>query len=330
MSTVHFLNVKPGDCTIIQHNSGNVSMVDICCGNIAVPVTQSLAEFQKRAVMGNFRMCESPTCPIDYLSSINVKSLFRFILTHPDMDHMDGFDALVRNYSIGNFWDSGLRRPKPSFGGGGYLEKDWDTYEDVRDGKKATSSKTRQAGDRFPFANQAEGGGSGGDGMYILSPDKGVVAAATADGDHNDGSYVLLYRSVGGRIIIPGDAHDNTWKYVIENHKSDIEGAAILIAPHHGRGSGRSYDFLDVIKPKLTLFGCGPSEHLDYDAWGRRNLSKFTSNQCGNIVMESDSNGIEIWIENETFANAYHVSPPKTTGRKNARGYNYLTTINES
>ena len=33
MARVHFVNVFPGDCTIIQHNSNRVTMMDICDGN---------------------------------------------------------------------------------------------------------------------------------------------------------------------------------------------------------------------------------------------------------------------------------------------------------
>ena len=34
MAKIHFLNVDEGDCSIIQHDNGKVTMIDICCGNI--------------------------------------------------------------------------------------------------------------------------------------------------------------------------------------------------------------------------------------------------------------------------------------------------------
>ena len=36
MAKIHFLNVDEGDCSIIQHDNGKVTMIDICCGNIVV------------------------------------------------------------------------------------------------------------------------------------------------------------------------------------------------------------------------------------------------------------------------------------------------------
>lgn len=33
MSRIHFLNVDEGDCSIIEHGNGKVTMIDICCGD---------------------------------------------------------------------------------------------------------------------------------------------------------------------------------------------------------------------------------------------------------------------------------------------------------
>jgi hypothetical protein len=30
MATFHFLNVDEGDCSLIQHNSGHISVIDVC------------------------------------------------------------------------------------------------------------------------------------------------------------------------------------------------------------------------------------------------------------------------------------------------------------
>ena len=30
MATIHFLNVKDGDCSVIEHNSGHVTVIDVC------------------------------------------------------------------------------------------------------------------------------------------------------------------------------------------------------------------------------------------------------------------------------------------------------------
>lgn len=311
MSRLHFLNVDPGDCTVIEHNSGRISVIDVCDGNIekansnsasVKTLGQLLAQMDsERSSGGNFNMKSCVTNPIDYIRDLGISSIFRFILTHPDMDHMDGLDQLAKNFSILNFWDTGVRKEDPDFSNySPYLEEDWSRYKKLIN-SDGTSCSTRLAGDRFQYANKGTDG-AGGDGLYILSPDKALVDAGNDGGDVNDASYVILYRSAGGRILIPGDAHDETWDRVIREHTADVQGCSVLIAPHHGRDSDRSFDFLDTIQPKLTLFGNAPSEHLAYDAWNRRDLSYITSNQAGNIILECQNDSVSVYVENEAFA----------------------------
>ncbi len=305
MSTIHFLNVKNGDCTIIEHGSGRRSIIDICAGNIEEKSILEKSIFEAiEKPKGNFRMCGSPTNPIDYLkSTLNYSNVFRFILSHPDMDHLDGFNKLADTISISNFWDSGARKGKPDFQGSPYKEEDWDRYVKFRDGKEpGVTTVSHLAGSRFQFANTNEDGSGGADGLYILAPDKGLVDEANRTDDFNDCSYVILYRSSGGNIIIAGDAHDKTWEFILENYKDDLKNCKFLLAPHHGRKSGRDYSFLDEMMPSLTLFGCAPSEHLAYSAWNYRNLPFLTQNQCGNLVLRTRDNVLDIYIENEVFA----------------------------
>lgn len=327
MSTIHLLNVNNGDCTIFEHASGRRTMIDICAGNIETesPLQKSLSEaLGISKPKGNYGMCKYPTNPIEYLqSTLNVSSIFRFILTHPDMDHLDGFDQLADCISIGNFWDSGARKDKPDFGGSPYKEEDWDRYVKFRDGlEDGVTTVSHLSGSRFQYANKNEDGSTGGDGLYILAPNEELVTEANETDDFNDCSYVLLYRSSGGDIIIAGDAHDKTWEYILENHEDDIKDCKFLLAPHHGRKSDRDYSFLDTMKPTLTLFGCAPSEHLAYSAWTYRNLDYVTQNQCGNMVIQTRDGSLDVFIENETFAKEV------CDGTfSNSQGYYYICTL---
>ena len=60
--------------------------------------------------------------------------------------------------------------------------------------------------------------------------------------------------------------------------EDDLRDIDLLIAPHHGRSSGRSYEVLDVLRPALTFFGNARSEHLAYSAWNYRKLPFVTNN----------------------------------------------------
>lgn len=69
MAKIHFLNVDEGDCSIIQHDNGKVTMIDICCGNI-IEQQPSIVAFCKESansVKGNFNMKAYPTNPVEYI-----------------------------------------------------------------------------------------------------------------------------------------------------------------------------------------------------------------------------------------------------------------------
>ncbi len=327
MSKIHFLNVKQGDCIILEHDSGRVTMFDICAGNIKREHRAAAAILALRSITpaaGNFRMCEHPTNPLDYLTRIGRREIWRFILSHPDMDHLDGFDALMSEFSVSNFWDSGARKARPDFTKyGGYKEEDWDRYIMIVSGREpGTRPLYVQGGARFKYANRDDTMNGSGDNLYLLAPSQDLIDKGNKTQDFNDASYVVLFRSTIGKVLLAGDAHDATWEYIEEHHKAEASDADLLIAPHHGRKSGRSYGFLDYVKPRLTLFGCAPSEHLAYGAWNNRNLTHITNNQCGSIVAEGRFS-MDIYVENYNFA-------AKSGGdvrRTNQQGFFYLGTV---
>jgi competence protein ComEC len=330
MARVHFLNVGNGDCSIIEHNSGRVTVIDICAGNTDEQLKKSMAEIfealtPSSQASGNYGMRQRPTNPVEYMKRNGIKAPFRFILTHPDCDHFDGFDALCSEFGISNFWDNGLRKEKPNFEGGPYREEDWDKYEYVRDGKQqGVTVVTPLAGGTFSFANEGDPEGRG-DCLDIVAPDASLVKEANESEDPNDGSYVIVYRSAGGKIVFGGDGHDSTFDFVLKNYSSSVANCAVLIAPHHGRDSDRSHDFLDTLKPGLTLFGCADSEHLAYEEYTRRGLLKITNNQAGNIVMEPHGAGIDIYVENLKFARTFTTHD----ATKTCCGSFYIGTLNK-
>ena len=309
MVEIHILNCGEGDCHIIKHNSGHITVIDICNGNLEkVDESRGIVALEKMAAKGNFGMCKHPTNPLDFLKDkLNAKSVFRFILTHPDMDHMDGIDNLMRTVPATNFWDSGVRKEKPDFSdrNNRFKEEDWGRYENIISGNEDITVISPLAGSRNRFFNRGEDGEGGGDGLWICSPNVQQISDANDSGSAeaiNDASYVVTYRTAGCKIVFSGDSHDKAWESILEGYKDAVEDATVLLAPHHGRESNRSWDFLDVVKPKFSVFGCAPSEHLAYAPWNNRGLGKVTKNQTGNIAMYPHDSGIKVYVENDSYA----------------------------
>jgi len=291
-------------------------MFDICGGNLPVEIDLSFFPVEeKTAVRGDYEMRKYPTNPIRFLKNKMRKSqVFRFILSHPDMDHMDGFNNLMNSVEVINFWDSGVRKEKPDFPIKQYKEEDWDRYVSVRDGNAGVTVVTPSALSKGKYWN-LDDNNKGGDYITVCAPDNSLVEEANNSGSNdaiNAASYVIFYWSEGGRILLPGDAHDKTWEIVLENFGSTLANCEFMVAPHHGRDSKRSWDFLDKIMPKFTVFGCASSHHLAYNAWNNRGLEKITQNQAGNISIYPNSEGLDIYVENEEFASDYGGNTSKT------------------
>lgn len=309
MPIVHFLNVKDGDCSIIQHGSGHVSVIDVCNARKEQSLEILLSEIftanmYKSAGSGNLNQKSYPVNPINYLKSFNITSVFRFLITHPDMDHMDGIKDFFEEFSPINFYDTDNNKELDFPNNSPYRIEDWEFYKTLRDTKPECDPKrlVLYSGDSGPYRTEDWDGKPPGDAFYVLAPTPDLVSEANKNGNYNDCSYVILYCGYGGKVLFGGDAHDKTWKHIIDNYSSIVKDIDLLVAPHHGRKSDRDYSFLDTLNPKMTFFGNAKSEHLAYAAWSYRKLPYITNNQANCMVVDVGNTNMPIYVSNETFA----------------------------
>lgn len=310
MTKIHFLNVDEGDCSIIEHDNGKVTMIDICCGNIeeSKSMTEMFSEDSANRVQGNYNQKAHPTNPVEYLKRHNINRIFRYIQTHPDMDHMDGLQNLSDTLPILNFWDTENTK-KQDFDENGksgrFLKKDWDCYMDLRKSRDAPKALFYYDGCTNKYYAENDSGKLKDDYIKILAPTKDLLKAAEEAQNWNDSSYVILYCVQGRKILFCGDADMGTITHLLECHKDDVSNLDVLIAPHHGRDSDKDFTFLDIMKPKLTLIGNAKCQHLAYDKWNSRNLEHIQNNQGGNILIDIYDGEMNVSCSNETFAAAY-------------------------
>lgn len=303
MGVIHFLNVLEGDCSWIQHLSGHNTIIDVC--NARKEEKEKIFESFSTKNMGNHHQKEHPINPIEYFHKFNLSGIFRFILTHPDMDHLDGIKDLFEEFEVINFWDTeNNKEMDENSDWGKYRKEDWDYYQTIRKKDKDPIVLHLYSGAKNKYFNQDSEGKSGGDGLYILAPTKELLQSANDSGKYNDASYVILYRMGNGKkVIFAGDSEDKTWDYILEEYEEDVKDIDILIAPHHGRKTGGNDDYLDILNPKLTLFGNAKSENLDYSSWNNKGLEHITNNQANCVVMDINAKGnINIYVTNENFA----------------------------
>src|SRR5689334_13757946 len=110
MVRIHFLNVGHGDCTIIEHASGNLTMIDINNADqldedsrkelaeaygitgtnyVAAKLAANLLNQSfRKTILASEGYDVELTDPVDYyLAHWRGQPIFRFILSHADLDH---------------------------------------------------------------------------------------------------------------------------------------------------------------------------------------------------------------------------------------------------
>ncbi len=308
MLKLHFLNVGHGDCSIVEFSDSNRTMVvDINISSdieekslselieevniIASPEMQSVyrslhVDFSQMLSKAGYNL--NLQNPVEYLKSLGTKEIFRFISTHPHIDHLSGIRRLMKELHVWNFWVL-KNSHEPDFNKLSDIQKaDWLLYKTIKDSEdrkflltniiRATSGMSRS------YWNE--------DNITILSPNPELIALAEERGNPNIMSYVLLIEYNSKKFILGGDAEQETWKYIVENHADKIKDVTILKASHHGRDNGYYQPALKLMKPKYTIVSVGKKPNTDAtNKYQIYSDNVWSTRWKGNILFEIDSNG---------------------------------------
>jgi hypothetical protein len=310
---IFILNVGRGSCAVIAHPSGRRSMIDINNGRELRPMEREVLLAEGQA--GRLAALEAALVnPIDWYSErFYSEDLWRFILSHPDEDHMSGLRCVLQRESFGTtvFWDLPHTKmpgePEDYLTTEAYL--DAALYHLMRAGRPFQNLVWPQVlqPERFDLARYWED-----DGIEILSPSHAEVAYWDAQEKWNDMSYMLRVNYAGRSVLLPGDVGQPGWDALAAacpNISADV-----LIASHHGRKTGfPDNGVITRIGPKAVIISSDklPAEH---DATPRyRNAANgnvFSTRQHGTIQIKlwADS---EVWVQPETGGGTLYKLPPR-------------------
>jgi beta-lactamase superfamily II metal-dependent hydrolase len=322
MAKIHFLNVGHGDCTLIEHNDGKLTMIDInngsddmddeSVGEIAEvsPAVARSAFYSSEAARwkeGLSILTESQllkaagytielTNPIAYLKkNYPSQNIFRYIQTHPDFDHLRGLNHLRDEFTVINFWD---HEHSKDWDGVEQREGDadsWNAYLDYRAGKHASVLHLHR-GSKGKYYNQGEDGTGGGNGLHILSPTPAFRKECDDNEDWNDMSYVIQYITANRRIVFGGDAGDTAWENIYNAHSEKDLKCDVLKASHHGRDSGYHQKSVKAMSPEYTIVSIGKKPDQDASNKYRQYSENVWSTRWkGDIVLEIDGDGAMEW-----------------------------------
>lgn len=252
---VHFVDVGQGDCIIIQLPDGKVAVIDGGDEMYAARV----ANYLRTRVVGR-------QARIDWL-----------INTHPHRDHMGSFKTLIEQFDVGviyrphNLSQSPLE-PKDSEGNALALGPDMLTtvYSDF-----ITAAEESSAEVRF-----IESGISITDGQYyeifFHTPTLDMIARLNEDvpDDFNEISPIITVRFGSTVFVLTGDAGasssssvESEQMFIQMDTANQIDFAnsnVFLKVGHHGSDSGTREEFLDFIKPNVTVISYGADNNFGF------------------------------------------------------------------
>lgn len=297
----HLLNVGHGDCTFVEHPSGRLSMIDI---NNSKSIPEEDAEALKSAfakMTPRIRMRMSwedyyrslMVDPYDYYQEhFSGQTIWRYIQTHPDMDHMTGLYKFFwqEKVRLSNFWDTdhAKTKTKADFEGSPYNYNDWWAYQQLRQGEAADGRTVNviraQPGDSRDYWKQ--------DKVNVLAPSDELLDLCDLREEWNNASYVLRVTHGGRALLLPGDAVRESWDWILKNHDDDQLKSSVLKAAHHGRESGFHAEAMEAVQPKIVLCSVGKKPDTDAsDEYAALGATVLSTRYHGTITVEMHDDG---------------------------------------
>jgi beta-lactamase superfamily II metal-dependent hydrolase len=291
---VHVLNVGRGSCTVIASPSGRATMIDINDGGKLRPeeyeaIKQSSLLLAEARIKKEEQLLDDP---IDWFKAHVGTSMWRFILSHPDMDHLSGIRRLLSGSScieVLHFWDYDHTRtrkesdfPTPA----GWL--DWRWYMGFH-------KQYRWDGVTWPKRihplRRDNGNYWTDDSIQILSPTPMLISDCDDRDEYNDASYVLrIGHGPTSHVLAPGDVEDKAWNDMIA---ADVPlRANVLIASHHGRNNGYHEGALDRIKPEVVIISSDaiPAKDDAIQKYKKRSMV-FSTREHGTLTVRMHDGG---------------------------------------
>lgn len=320
---VHFLNVGHGDCTFIELPSGRLMMIDINNSKslpetdinaLAESVGISVASFKSiQLIGGNFRSWEDYyksllVDPADYYKeNFDGRSIFRYIQTRPDMDHMSGLHRYFWQDEIplDNFWDVDHSKSleKDDFENSGYSHEDWLVYGLLRNGHGPNGSSHKV----IKNLRGQTGSYWAEDNLEVLSPTQNLIDACDEDESYNNRSYVLKVTHAGRAMILPGDAEAMAWKSILDEPGAVAITCDLLKAARHGRESGYHEDAVAAMSPEVVICSVGKKPSTDASGeYASHGATVLSTRFHGTITATIRDNG-DAWVESQKSGRLYTI-----------------------
>lgn len=237
--SIEFIDVGQGDSILIKLGGNKNVLVD----------TGGILKYEdsfKR--INDFSIGDDVLSP--YLKSIGISRLECLIITHGDMDHIGGSEAIMNNFNVNNLFLNGNLNE---------LEKKLIIY----------NPKYLKDNDVLKINNYI---------FYILNP--------SYDTNENDSSIILYFTINNINILLMGDASRIIEEKIIQKYNLDID---ILKIGHHGSKTSTSINFIKKTTPYYGIISVGENNRFNHphkevlDILNNNNVNIFRTDYYGSI-----------------------------------------------
>lgn len=218
---------------------------------------------------------------INYIRSLKIDALDYVVATHPHGDHIGGIPEALEEFGAENIIMPRINEK---------LTPTNETYRVFLRAVKNSGARVIAAG---PGAKYSLGGAA----FEILAPE--------SDDASNLNNLSVIVRVVyrNASFLFTGDAEAPEERELLESGaelKSDL-----LKVAHHGSKTSSTPDFLARVSPEICVVSCGADNKYGHpDEAVLKRLSRYTgkiyrTDICGDVVVRSDGNAIDVKYENE-------------------------------
>ncbi len=203
------------------------------------------------------------------------KSIDAIFVTHPDADHIGGFQYILENFKIAYAFEAGTT-------------SDSILYENLT--KEIKNQKIPKVILHKGMKIHIGGGAH----IEIIFPDRDV-----SFWDTNDGSLVarLVYREHS--FLLTGDATSVTEKVLVEKNTEEELKSTFLKVAHHGSHSSTRDFFLEKVDPEYALISVGLKNNYGHphpdilSLLEEKGVETLRTDMLGSIVIKSDGENLK-------------------------------------
>ena len=266
---ITFLNVGQGDCIVIELPfKKEVYLID----------TGGILRFKQE----EWKKTNSPyeigrDIVVPFLKGKGISEIDKLILTHADSDHVEGAEEILQEIRVGEIHISPSSFSK-------------DVMNDL-----LTEAKRQ----KIPIAEQIANvrWEKGGASFSYLWPTE-----TTYEG--NNDSLVLYLTKGNFKALFMGDVEEAGEKSILQQY-SDLARVDVLKAGHHGSKTSSTKEFVERVKPALTIFSAGENNryghpHLEVaERFRNLGLATLTTGEVGTIEVRVDGEFVKVKMSNQ-------------------------------